>query len=139
MDWGLVLLFSLSHGRWLPEQDAELGNGAELSQGKINISSRQCVCSRVFLDAREGSPLPAVPLHGHVQLMCWAWSTSGQGCSGLQVVWEREMLSRRESWGSKVDTSTRYFCLERGWAEQDQTNEVTCPGFGVGTGQLLLA
>lgn len=100
MDWGLVLLFSLSPGRWLPEQDAELGNGAELSQGKINISCRPCVCSRVFLDAREGFPLPAVPLHGHVQLMCWAWSRSGQGCSGLvaaggvgkgNVIKEREL------------------------------------------------
>lgn len=82
MGWGLVLWFSLFPGRWLPEQDAELGNGAELSQGKMCPPGNVC-CSRVFLDAREGFPLLAVPLHGHVQLMCWAWSTSGQGCNGL--------------------------------------------------------
>lgn len=91
--------------------------------------------SRVLLDAREDFLLLAVPLHGHVQLMCWAWSMSGQGYSGLVD----EMLSRRETWGSELDISTRYFCLERGWAEMHHTNEVTFPGFGVGTGQLLLA
>lgn len=49
------------------------------------------------------------------------------------------MLSSRETWGSKLDISARNFCLERGWAELDQTNEVAFRGFGVGTGQLLLA
>lgn len=82
MGWGLVLWFSVFPGRWLPEQDSELGNGAELSQeGKISPSD--VWYSRVFLDAREGFPLLAVPLHGHVQLKCWAWSMSGQACSRL--------------------------------------------------------
>lgn len=68
----------------LAEQDAGLGNGAELSQGKTSPPSNVWYSS-VFLDAREGFPLLAVPLHGHVQPTCWAWSMSGQGCSGLMA------------------------------------------------------
>lgn len=50
----------------LAEQDVELENGAELSQGKTSPPDNVWYSS-VFLDAGEGFPLLAVPLHGHVQ------------------------------------------------------------------------
>lgn len=68
----------------LAEQDVELENGAELSQGKTSPPDNVWYSS-VFLDAGEGFPLLAVPLHGHVQPTCWASSTSGQGYSGLMA------------------------------------------------------
>lgn len=91
----------------LAEQDVELENGAELSQGKTSPPDNVWYSS-VFLDAGEGFPLLAVPLHGHVQPTCWASSMSGQDYSGLMAavgVEKANVIKQRD-----LGKQTGYIC-----------------------------